>query len=25
MIHLLDALYTMTPEQLEQGCRINES
>jgi hydroxyethylthiazole kinase len=25
MIHLLDALYTMTPEQLEEGCRINES
>lgn len=25
MIHLLDALYTMTPEQLEIGCRINES
>lgn len=25
MIHLLDALYTMTPEQLEDGCRINES
>ena len=25
MIHLLDALYTMTPEQLEAGCRINES
>ncbi len=24
MIHLLDALYTMTPEQLEEGCRINE-
>lgn len=24
MMHLLDALYTMTPEQLEQGCRINE-
>jgi hydroxyethylthiazole kinase len=25
MIHLLDALYTMTPEQLQKGCRINES
>jgi hydroxyethylthiazole kinase len=25
MIHLLDALYTMTPEQLKEGCRINES
>jgi hydroxyethylthiazole kinase len=25
MIHLLDALYTMTPEQLFRGCRINES
>jgi hydroxyethylthiazole kinase len=25
MIHLLDALYSMTPEQLEKGCRINES
>lgn len=24
MIHLLDALYTMTPEQLDEGCRINE-
>ncbi len=24
MIHLLDALYTMTPEQLEKGCRIHE-
>ena len=24
MIHLLDAIYTMTPEQLEKGCRINE-
>lgn len=25
MIHLLDALYTMTPEQLERGCRIDEN
>ncbi len=25
MIHLLDALYNMTPEQLETGCRIHES
>lgn len=25
MIHLVDALYTMTPEQLQKGCRINES
>ncbi len=25
MIHLLDCLYTMTPEQLEKGCRIDES
>jgi hydroxyethylthiazole kinase len=25
MIHLLDALYTMTPKQLQQGCRINAS
>ena len=25
MIHLLDTLYTMTPEQLEKGCRINEN
>lgn len=25
MIHLLDALYSMTPEQLEKGCRIYES
>ncbi len=24
MIHLIDALYTMTPEQLVQGCRIYE-
>ncbi|NOR23292.1 MAG: hydroxyethylthiazole kinase [Desulforhopalus sp.] len=24
MVHLLDALYTMTPEQLEKGCRISE-
>jgi len=24
MIHLLDALYSMTPDQLEEGCRINE-
>ncbi len=23
MVHLLDALYTMTPDQLERGCRIN--
>ena len=25
MMHLLDALYTMTPEQLENGCRIYEN
>ncbi|WP_041277537.1 hydroxyethylthiazole kinase [Desulfotalea psychrophila] len=25
MIHLLDALYNMSPEQLEKGCRIKES
>ena len=25
MMHLLDALYTMTPEQLESGCRIYEN
>jgi hydroxyethylthiazole kinase len=25
MIHLLDTLYTMTPEQLEKGCRISEN
>ncbi len=25
MIHLLDCLYTMTPEQLEEGCHITES
>ena len=25
MIHLLDALYTMTPEQLAKGCRIHAS
>ncbi len=25
MIHLVDALYTITPEQLEKGCQINES
>lgn len=25
MIHLLDALYTLTPEEVEQRCRINES
>ncbi len=24
MVHLLDALYTMTPEQLAEGCRISE-
>ena len=24
-MHLLDALYTMTPEQLESGCRIHAS
>lgn len=25
MAHLLDALYTMTPDQLEAGCRIDEN
>jgi hydroxyethylthiazole kinase len=25
MIQMLDALYTITPEQLERGCRIKES
>jgi hydroxyethylthiazole kinase len=24
MIHLLDALYTLTPEEVEQRCRISE-